>query len=341
MEYSYNDYIGPEELEREYKEFTFNLAGLVLDLKLAEEYCSNNLFNFNKAVIINLKKYIRIYTTVNACASFNSNINSSFYIGVNDDGFVKGIPYCGELPFEYIQSYIYKILSENLCNPSLDPIDFSRYVKINIIKINKPDKPTEKLNPEFSKYLKRKKKQMEIIQTYENDIKDWKFKFDLANQKLFKSINNSESRKNLIEFIKSIDSTSPVIDLLGTDYQEEYKDHDTVLVLKEDITSPYYWVTRWKDTMIKKLRKEKPKSIKSIPNIPTTLIMNIDEMIPWWMHNNESMNLYIIHIEFKTFEFNLSDNENRKSFSYLDHSKRKWLKCHRIIFNGGPSCFPL
>ena len=91
--YSYNDYIGIEELDREYKEFTFNLAGLELDSKLVEEYCSSNKFNFNKAVLINLKKYIKIYTTQNACASFNSNIDSSFFIGVNDDGFIKGIPF--------------------------------------------------------------------------------------------------------------------------------------------------------------------------------------------------------------------------------------------------------
>jgi len=334
MEFSYNDLLGPEKLNREYKKFTFNMAGLVLDPKLAEEYCSNNIFNFNKAVILNLKKYIKIYVTINACATFNSKIKSSFYIGVNDNGFVKGIPYCGELPIEYIQSYIYKMLSVNLTNSTLDSIDLNKYVKINIIKINKPDKPTEKINPDFSKYLKKKRKHIESIEKYDKDIKDWKFKFDLANQKLFKSINNFESRKILIEFIRSIDPTSPVIELLYTDYEEEYKDHCNVIILKEDTSSPYYWVTRWKDAMISKLRKEKPKPIKSIPNTPINLIMNIDEMIPWWMHNNDSMNLYIIRIDFET-----PDSDNL--FSCLDHNKKKWLKYQRIIFNGGPSCFPL
>ena len=153
---SFNDYIGNEEINKEYKEFTFNLAGLKLDNKLAHEYCLNNVFNFNDAVILNIKKYIKSYVPLNACSTFNSNIDSKLFIGVNDDGFIKGIPYYGELPIKEIKLYIYKILSENLSNTSLDPIDFNRYVKINIIKVNKPEKPDEKLNPEFSKYLKRK-----------------------------------------------------------------------------------------------------------------------------------------------------------------------------------------
>ena len=94
--------------------------------------------------------------------------------------------------------------------------------------------------------------------------------------------------------------------------------------------------------MISKLRKEKPISIKSLSDIPTNLIMNVGEMIPWWMYNNDFMNLYLVHIEFKTSEFGVKFKcgEGDNLFSYLDH-KKKWLKCHRTIFNGGPSCFPI
>jgi len=340
MDYSYNDYFGIEELDKEYKEFTFNLAGLVLDSDLAEKYCLSNVFDFNDTVIKNLKKYIKIYVTLNACASFNSNIDSNFYIGINDDGFIKGIPFCGELPIEYIKSYIYKILSENISNPTLGYIDFNKYVKINIVKINKPKIPTDKLNPEFSKYIKKKNKHMELLDYYHKEMTEWKRSFDFANQKLFKLINNSDSRAILIEYIKSIDPTNNVIDLLYSDYQEEYKQHTEVIILKEIKTSPYYWITRWKDMTISKLRKEKPKMLKSLPSMPTNLIMNVGEMIPWWIHNNTSMNLYMIQIEFKTSEFGIRFNSSNL-FSYLDYNKKKWIKCHRTINNGGPACFPL
>jgi len=340
LRYSYNQYLGLETCKKEYKEFTFNLAGLRLEKKLIDEYCSTNLFDFNEAVIINLKKYIKIYVTRNACASFNSNIDTDFFIGVNDDGFVKGIPYQGELPYKEIKLYIYKILSEKLTNPTIESIDFSKYVKINITKINKPSKPVEKLNSEFMKYLKKKKKHREVLEKYDEDIKDWRIRFNFVNQKLFKLVNNFESRILLIEYIRSIDPINSVIDLLHTDYQEIYQPHQVVLFLKEDITSPYYWITRWKDKMIKKLRKEKPQIIKSLPNITTNLIMNVADMIPWWMHNNEFMNLYIIHIEFNTLDFGIQFNDDN-FFSYYDYHKKKWLKCYRTIINGGPACFPI
>lgn len=340
LRYSYNQYIGLETCNKEYKEFTFNLAGLELDKKLIDEYCLTNLFDFNEAVIINLKKYIKIYVTRNACASFNSNINTDFFIGVNDDGIVKGIPYQGELPEKEIKLYIYKILFEKLTNPILGSIDFRKYVKINISKINKPSIPTDKINPEFLKYLKKQKKHREVLEKYDEDIKDWRIRFNFVNQKLFKLINNFESRIMLIEYIRSIDPTSPVINLLNTDYQEIYQPHQTVLYLKEEITSPYYWITRWKDKMIKKLRKEKPQNIRSLPNITTNLIMNVSEMIPWWIHNNESMNLYIIHIKFNTLDFGIHFNDDN-FFSYYDYHKKKWLKCYRTIVNGGPACFPI
>lgn len=340
MELSFDDYLGKESLSKEYKEFTFNLAGLRIDKKLADEYCTSNKFEFNEAIILNIKKYIKTYLCVNACASFNSNIDSKFYIGVNDNGFVKGIPFQGELPIKDIEEYIYKILKENLTNTSLCDIDFHKYVKINIKKINQPEKPVEEINPEYTRYLKKKKKLMEKLDEYDEEIKDWRIRFDFVNQKLFKIINNVESRIILLEYIKSHDPSSPIIDLLNSDYKEVYQPHENVLYLKEDITSPYYWVTRWKDTMIKKLKKEKPIIIKSLPVVSTNLIMNISNMIPFWTHNNDSMNIYIIEIEFKTLDFGIEFKDDNL-FSYYDIIKKKWLKYHRIIFNGGPSCFPI
>lgn len=341
-EINFNDYEGIERLDREYKEFTFNLAGLKLDKKLADDYCSNNIFNFNDAVILNIKKYIKSYVTLNACASFNSNIDSKLFIGINDDGFIKGIPYYGEFPIKEIKVYIFKILSENLKNNTLGSIDFNKYVKIKITKINKPEKPIEKIHPEYSKYLKKKKKHKEMLEKFSEEIIIWRTKFDFVNQKLFRLINNKESRLILIEYIKSIDSLSNVINLLNTDYQEVYQPHEVVMYLKEDINSPYYWVTRWKDLMIKKLRKEKPVFIKSLANVTTNLIMNVSEMTPWWVHYNNNMTLSLLEFDFLSslfgVKFEIKDNN---LFSYYDHDKEKWSQYYRTIFNGGPACCPI
>lgn len=341
MELSFNDLFERENLNNEYKEFTMNHAGcLRIDKKIADEYCSTNIFDFNEAVIINLKKYLKVYLPQNVCASFNSNINSNFYIGVDDDGFVKGIPYQGIFPIKEIEAYICRVLSEDLVNFSLAEIDLHKCVKINFTEINKPEKPKEKIHPEFTKYLKRKEKHKKKLDKYDEEMKDWRIRFAFVNQKLFKLINNIESRIILIEYIKSNDPNSPVIALLQTDYQEIYQPHEVVLYLKEDGTSPYYWITRWKDMMIKKLRKERPDVIKSLPNVSTNLIMNVSGMTPWWIHYNKSMKLILIRIEIKTLELGIKIKDDNL-FYYYDHHKKKWLKCHRIMFNGGPSCYPI
>jgi hypothetical protein len=68
----YNEYVGQETVKCEYKEFTFNLVGLALENKLAEQYCHTNQFDFNTNVIANLKKYFQVYLGKYACGFFNS-----------------------------------------------------------------------------------------------------------------------------------------------------------------------------------------------------------------------------------------------------------------------------
>ena len=66
--------------------------------------------------------------------------------------------------------------------------------------------------------------------------------------------------------------------------------------------------------------------------------MNVSDMIPLWVHYNKSINLYIIQIKFKNLKINKALTD---LFSYYNYHKKKWCKCRRIMFNGGPSCYPL
>jgi hypothetical protein len=82
--------------------------------------------------------------------------------------------------------------------------------------------------------------------------------------------------------------------------------------------------------------------IKLLPNVSINLIMNVADMLPWWIHYNEDMTLNIIEVEFFSSEFGIEFSEfSDNLFSYYDTIKKKWLKYRRIIFNGGPSCFPI
>ena len=99
----YNEFIDEETLPREYKEFTFNLSGIQIDNKVAEEYCKTNRFDFNKQVNSNIKKYFKMYAPKYMVSFFNSKINGELFIGVDDWGFVKGIPYKGEIPIDILK----------------------------------------------------------------------------------------------------------------------------------------------------------------------------------------------------------------------------------------------
>ena len=160
-EMKYNDFIDKETLNIEYKKFTFNIAGLPIDIKQAEYYCNNNIFEFNTYVINNIYKYFECFLLKNVCAFMNSQINGDFYIGVNDLGFIEGIPYLGILPIELITKKMYEILFTYLKfksnNEDNNEINLKEIIKINFINIKLPEKPTETIHPEYNRYLKKKR----------------------------------------------------------------------------------------------------------------------------------------------------------------------------------------
>ncbi len=341
---SFNDYIGPEELTREYKEFTFNLTGLSIDAKLAESYCLSNRFDFNKSTIFNLKKYIKQYVPKYTCAFINSNLDGNFYIGINDSGIVKGVPFHGLIPAGYITEVIRKTIRDSViqCLSSSHTIDFDSLVKISFVKITKPPAPKTKHNMAFIKYMIEKivwqKEHTKFVEKMDN----WRVRYLYFSQKLVDLANNFDSRQMLIQFIKSCDSSSPIISLLQTDFQLGYLDHDEILRVKDDPLNTYYWVTKWKDYMISKLKKEKPvfNTNITIHANPQNILSNCSDMIPYWTNYNSNMNLYVIHIKFMSS--NLPFRMDKDTGNYLMYiEKGRFTSCYRkLLSDGEPVCEP-
>ena len=337
MQISFNDQIGPENLSKEYKEFTFNCAGISIDNKLAEKYCHSNIFDFNEDVLQNLKKYIKIFLPKYACGFWNSKIpKAKFYLGVNDYGIIKGIPFCGELSTTKLTQYVNKILNNNII--CLNDCDFllNDYVKINLIKVQGPEKPKYKVNTKFTKFLIEKEKYMKYYNDYLKRLNEWRNKVLSLNQtKLIDLVNTYNTRQEIIKYIFHHDPNNKFIDLLKTDFKLEKKPHEFVMDVKNDINSIYYWITRWKDTTKEKIRCKKPilKDNFNNHNTPINLISGISDMIPYWYHNNKNMNLYLIVIKFKHID-------NNYMFSHYGNSN-KWILSKRVIHNGTPACIAL
>jgi hypothetical protein len=347
----YDEYIGQETVNCEYKEFTFNLTGLALNIKLAEYYCTNNLFDFNKNVLFNLHKYFRVYLGKYACGYFNSGIDGKCYIGINDYGFVKGIPFKGHIPISNLKNKIRQILNTSVKNTEIPVLDWKNLVQIEIVKIKSDFNLESKQNPKFVSYLKEKENYDVKYKEFVNKTNQWRLKMNFTLNKLVDLTNNPVTRVQMIEYIKKHDSNNPVIKLFESDFELKYKPHDEIIQIKDDPTEPYYWVTRWKDWMVSTIKSEKPAigSTFNMFHTPINLLVGASEMIPYWLTYNSNMNLYVIQIKFSGSKLSIDDSKsdelfssNYGNFEYLDAGSKKWVRCYRTILStGDPVCLPL
>ena len=332
--YTYNMFIGKETLYNEYKEFRFNINKYKITNSIASKFCESNKFDFNDMVMDNILKYIKYYIPKYFCAFMNSNINGNLFIGVNDYGFIKGIPFQGVLDTEYLNTKIIKYIEKNI--KSVEPFDIHEHMTINWVKVEIDEKPSTNVSPYYIKYLNDKKEYEDRYNDWLEKLEDWRIRFDFANRKLVDIVNTPESRIILIDYIKKSDPNNITLQLLNSDYKIEYKDHNELILLKEDQNNIYYWVVRWKDEMIDRLRKEKPIFNNDFPNYngAINLITNVGEMIPYWIANNHNMNLYMLHIMFKPIGISSKDMISTNLFSYLE-SKDIWRVNYRTTMRDG------
>ena len=331
--YEYDEFIGKESLDIEHKEFTFNSSGLVLNYKLAEDYCKNHHFNFNPFVINSLDRYFKQYLPKYTCAFINRNIIGNLYIGVNDFGFVKGIPYCGELPVSRLTENMYDIIEKSV--KFTEPIDIRQHISIKFSKIQKPSIPETSLPFSYIEFCEKRSAYLDKYNAFLKKFDQWKTKSMFFTQKLVDLVNNDDSRSMIIQYIIDIDPSCVVIKILQSDYTLPYCDHEEISVLKDDPQNPYYWVCRWKDEMIEKTRKERPvfRDIAFLPATPYNIIIGAGEMIPYWMNFNDNMNLYIIHVTFNTIQ-------TTDKIFYESYDKN-WISCYRnVLSDGEPVCTP-
>lgn len=340
----FNQFIGTETINREYKEFTFNSTGLDLDTQLAEKYCMNNKFEFNTNVLRGIDKYLKDYLPKYVCGFINAKIDGTFWIGINDFGFVKGIPYQGTLSKDIIEHKVRRYLSDRVqFKETFSSGLYQKFIKINLINIENPKIPDDVVHPKFKKYLQEKEKYLIKYNEFLEKTESWKIRFAYVNQKLVDLVNNTESRNMILDYIRKKDPANSVIDLLESEYKMETKTHEEICILRETSDNPYYWVCLWKDEMIDYVRAQRPTFTEDFnDSIPCNLITSAYDMIPYWTTYNDNMKLYVIQIQILFSEFQKLCHKILTSIlvSYIDKNKRL-LSCLRIVLpNGDPICIP-
>jgi hypothetical protein len=344
--YEYDTDIGEETIYKEYKVFSFNLIGIDIDNDDAIKLCESNYFGseMNAKVVASIEKYFEYYPAKYLSGYFNTGISGKLLIGPDNWGYIKAIPYQGELDTSILINKFYSLLESKILNNNFTE-NIREYVKINFIKITYDSDEMinyiGKLHPLYTKYLENRAKYRELRQAQIDEYNNWKCRYALIQSKLVDLLNGFHfTRILIINYIKKISPDNPVIKLLESDQKIESLTHEEIALIVTDKNNPYYWSSEWKDDMCEILKKERP-TFEHIPftdfNAPYNLINSVSNMIPYWIANNPNINLYMIQID---YNYDSERFNNLGKWMYLDkHSN--YISCVRIIKpDGEPANFP-
>jgi hypothetical protein len=303
---------------------------------------------FNPVTIKTIKTYCKTYLPKYiACYSHprSTSNGGEFYIGIDDDGVMHGIPYKGDLKINF-KKIIDKIFEERLMSFKDDCInEYKQYVNIELIKLK--THPTNLINNNqpyqsqpYQYYIDKVNTQEKIYHKYLLNKQKWEELFSQYTSKLHVLLNKENFRLEIIEYIRSNTSTNyDLIADLRTGKKYKQQTYTEISKIKDDKTNIFYWVIRFKDARISFLKNIKPKCPKLYynDNTPNFILCNVPLMIPTWLERNTSLNLYIIKI---TIGGNISPTK------FLKYKLTKKWKCgYRTMHNHSipqiPRCEPI
>ena len=338
--YYYKQCIDKETLKREYKVFSYNFIDI--DNIDTLENLKTGKWIYNSVTEYTLKKYIKIYLP-RYIASFSNpntlNSQGEFYIGVDDDGIVHGIPYDGLLDINLIKNEIKSIFEDKIKNgkESEECLDeYFKLIKIELFELNIRSK-CDYYNY-YEHYLNRITNQNRIYENYLKAKKIWENVFNMYVLKLHDIANNSITRLELINFIRENCKEKLVMYELLIELRSDkiYKQvtFDMITKNKDNKLNMFYWIIKYKDYIVSRLKKMKPIIPKLYynQNYPLQILCNVPNMIPTWINNNKSLKLYLI-------KFTLPGNISKtKYLEYKDNVTGEFISSYRTDYNGIPRC---
>lgn len=365
----YLDDIGCETEEKEYKVFTFSpyTTGRNDGFKLLK----TGKWSFDDLIESYVKTYIHTYFPKYFSSFSHPRTivkSGSFYIGIDDDGLVHGIPYSGNLTEEFVKKQIMSTLNKVRGANGFDCVDkYMERVKVEIIKLDKTDYETKVkksgLQVDFhSKMHQKLKRDMKIeeekFSTYIAKKRRWEKFFNSMPQRISEIVNDRKIRGQLIELIKKTSTSTTklapqykniygyceikndywnLISELKSDKIFDQVTFETAEKIRNDKLSPIYWGLTWRDmkTIPSKILKPEPYRIKyNYKQYSLLMVTQVPKMIPSWIKNNSKINLYVIKI---TFPGNISP----ELFIEYQDACNEWIRSYRTNTDGEPCCQPI
>lgn len=340
--------IGTETKENEYKQpVSHTLLTEECAIKTIEEKKPLSNTIFFKEIKKDMDKYFPKYL----CSFLNAGIDGKLFYGVNDCGDVIGFPWKGELKYhnrpmrKLIKNQIKKILYSDKIVSNVDKkYIFDDCFKISIKVLDKKkslsvlDKQPDVAMELYNKWLVEKKKYDNAYSKYKKIHHRYSSCVNIFTQKLEILLTDKLTQKYLLIYIfkrtTQLEYNILKKKIINRDYPH-LKSRD-IFEYKKDRTSPYYWVTRFKDFYVdnycKIFKPKKPHLIFKSLN-PSMIVSLLQPMYYRWMQHRD-MNLYVILLEF-------SNPLNKKiELSYLKKNGKISSPKRELKDDGEPFCNP-
>jgi hypothetical protein len=364
-------FIGPELLKREFKELCLQNIFSYFEIEEIKAFLYNNVALdptiFNRMILDNLHIYMEKYIPKYIGNFSKASIDGDLYIGVNDLGYIEGIPIDGELTIDMVKQMISnaKHLSRGFRTCHSDPGDATEAesnidpsivdwyydnLQIDIIELDiKSDILT--LADDYMRSLeliRQTDKSNEEIKLEWDAFRiryiDWHNRLTTYSGKLLNYLTKDELKAELIAYIRNQFDINPIYDQTQLEPIVEFFTQDISVFEKisfsidfiekimTDFYNPIRWLMAFKDHMLKIIKKEKPSSpsVKSDYGFHYRYCNNIYNIKPQLIMSNDNIRFYMIKIHIPY----MPD-------TYLEYKLPKsdmWLSKARILINGEPSC---
>lgn len=348
--------LGGESLTREYKEFYIRSFYRFFEQNELEKLVDDPNYKLNTNAFNNLVKYeLKFYFTnyfSKYCASFiASRVSGNLHFGITDDGIVEGFPFYGEHEKELngYTSRIYKDAIKTMrikCkNEKMKSKIYNWYVDNTVIKITKLEICDDLIDNSYKERLdklkERTQKIKELWAKYKSEYSEWYNTLMYYSQKLRILMNDPKIRNGVIAYIIEKTKENNIEESEYCSVLEYYRSDEMqleditlgdILEIKDNNSSPIKWLIEYKDDVVDKWRKKKPRA-------PIYMERDVDyymylsrmcNLVPYL--KNRGCNFYNIEIQ---VPYNPEFEKIEYSIEYQDNNGQ-WNCKKRVVVNGYP-----